>query len=188
MRCGCSALRDTGRAPGGGDSAGRARSGGAVTMRQERYRGALLRDPCRHEVRRFNPHPARRPSATGLVVDLRHRVVSILTRPEGRVLPVLLYLRRDLAADVSILTRPEGRVLPGAVAVHDHVEVAVSILTRPEGRVLPVAARDAVAAVVVSILTRPEGRVLHAPATVEAQDGTFQSSPGPKAECYTAPP
>ena len=36
----------------------------------------------------FNPHPARRPGATGGLAVVVHRLfVSILTRPEGRVLP-----------------------------------------------------------------------------------------------------
>jgi len=39
-------------------------------------------------------------------------MVSILTRPEGRVLPVLAALRANHFL-VSILTRPEGRVLQG---------------------------------------------------------------------------
>jgi len=37
--------------------------------------------------------------------------------------------------NVSILTRPEGRVLPQAAALPARVAI-VSILTRPEGRVL----------------------------------------------------
>src|SRR5437867_3628306 len=105
----------------------------------------------------FNPHPARRPSAT-LYVRMKERraLVSILTRPEGRV-------RRDSAevtykvGIVSILTRPEGRVR------RPHHP-------RPRRRRR------------VSILTRPEGRVrrLLPPATEAPQ--VFQSSPGPKAE------
>ena len=39
----------------------------------------------------FNPHPARRPGATGAIASCRpkmlHGLVSILTRPEGRVQP-----------------------------------------------------------------------------------------------------
>ena len=37
---------------------------------------------------------------------------------------------------VSILTRPEGRVLHNRPQIIDRL-IAVSILTRPEGRVLP---------------------------------------------------
>ncbi len=109
----------------------------------------------------FNPHPARRPSATSR-------------------------LRSDFLGDpeVSILTRPEGRVLLERVAFADRGR-RVSILTRPEGRVLHAVALVGVVARLVSILTRPEGRVLRDAdkATVDTSYW-FQSSPGPKAECY----
>ncbi|MDP9371574.1 MAG: hypothetical protein M3Q65_03785, partial [Chloroflexota bacterium] len=36
----------------------------------------------------------------------------------------------------------------------------------------------------VSILTRPEGRVLLVQNVVQRGENEFQSSPGPKAECY----
>ena len=62
-----------------------------------------------------------------------HRV-SILTRPEGRVL-AYAYCRRLCREAVSILTRSEGRVLAHADAVPG-LPLVVSILTRPEGRVL----------------------------------------------------
>ena len=138
--------------------------------------------------------------------------VSILTRPEGRVL--LLYSARDgQSARVSILTRPEGRVLPagnsaataapawfqsspgpkaGCYAVgkaETRANERVSILTRPEGRVLPAKDGGALRAEMVSILTRPEGRVLRVMQS-EACAATcwFQSSPGPKAGCYMVIP
>ena len=60
--------------------------------------------------------------------------VSILTRPEGRVLHSVFLLER-CERNVSILTRPEGRVLrrgDSTIRQGKHV----SILTRPEGRVL----------------------------------------------------
>ncbi len=92
------------------------------------------RRPCR---RCFNPHPARRPGATLLPAQSAHTVkVSILTRPEGRVLldPVFVEL---ILVEVSILTRPEGRVLRVGDTLLLHDAIGVSILTRPEGRVLP---------------------------------------------------
>jgi len=59
----------------------------------------------------FNPHPSRRTGATAFKAANAGTalLVSILTRPEGRV---QLELRRSLfrALTVSILTRPEGRV------------------------------------------------------------------------------
>ncbi len=133
-------------------------------------------------------------------------LVSILTRPEGRVLriaPRIAPARRccfnphptrrpgatvGAAAcgggqNVSILTRPEGRVLPvrepGAPRC-----VSVSILTRPEGRVLPLSTRSDGDTYVVSILTRPEGRVLPHALPVRGHKQGFQSSPDPKAGCY----
>ena len=62
--------------------------------------------------------------------------------------------------EVSILTRPEGRVLPFLGARLSDA-LTVSILTRPEGRVLLLIGMTSFAGASVSILTRPEGRVLH---------------------------
>ena len=108
--------------------------------------------------------------------------VSILTRPEGRVQPVIAWLAIH-GFGVSILTRPEGRVQqtvssgsdrrsagfnphptrrPGATAedmVCDDYADAVSILTRPEGRVQQAPPLRLRRCRRVSILTRPEGRV-----------------------------
>ena len=109
---------------------------------------------------------------------------------------------------VSILTRPEGRVLRGDDA-NGVVMGGVSILTRPEGRVLLPSSRRSPGGRTVSILTRPEGRVLRMlpltgscatsgfnphPARRPGATGggprmpcppaSFQSSPGPKAGCY----
>ena len=81
-----------------------------------------------------SPAPKGECYASPMRFHLRPLVVSILTRPEGRVLR-LRECERRLGHLVSILTRPEGRVLRGAcrrAAAHTHV----SILTRPEGRVL----------------------------------------------------
>ena len=62
----------------------------------------------------FNPHPTRRPGATCLGhLPEAFTAVSILTRPEGRVLQPDL-AQTDHSRSVSILTRPEGRVLPRA--------------------------------------------------------------------------
>ena len=87
---------------------------------------------------RFNPRPARRPSAAVLQVDVAHAAlhVSILARPEGRALhprhlrqrrrsrrfnprparrPSAAHTRRsdgNTRGEVSILARPEGRALP----------------------------------------------------------------------------
>jgi len=60
-------------------------------------------------------------------------VVSILTRPEGRVQLVKLNSNQTVSL-VSILTRPEGRVQLVKLNSNQTVSL-VSILTRPEGRV-----------------------------------------------------
>ena len=133
----------------------------------------------------FNPHPSRRTGAT-LLRRCRLAVaylVSILTRPEGRVQRGLRG-RHSIMRRVSILTRPEGRVQRGSITTQKYLVIPVSILTRPEGRVQPgcashakpcrlwfqsspvpkdgcnsSAARRICRLVLVSILTRPEGRV-----------------------------
>ena len=64
------------------------------------------------------------------------------------------------ATVVSILTRPEGRVLGAGAVDLVAVRLGVSILTRPEGRVLGDGHREVPGPRAVSILTRPEGRVL----------------------------
>ncbi len=132
----------------------------------------------------FNPHPARRPGATGeapLGGPLEE--VSILTRPEGRV----LRLRYRPSCEAPPRFNPHPARRPGATRHRLAVQsvAVVSILTRPEGRVLrgvpdvrPLVDR-------VSILTRPEGRVLHDDKTRgSVVVVVFQSSPGPKAGCY----
>ena len=62
----------------------------------------------------FNPRPARRPGATGVVGDgpLSRPDVSILAQPEGRALPALHDVRHHAERSVSILAQPEGRALP----------------------------------------------------------------------------
>ena len=109
--------------------------------------------------RRFNPHPAFGPGATGDAVGgCCAGAVSILTRPSGRVL-LCWQLARPPHNLVSILTRPSGRVLlpfpPPSFRL-----APVSILTRPSGRVLHQRRLYRAGHGVVSILTRPSGRVL----------------------------
>ena len=182
----------------------------------------------------FNPHPARRPGATYSSGTRAGKSVQFQSSP-GPKAGCYGRTREPDACDfrVSILTRPEGRVLhsatlahfcesrgfnphparrPGATRGLPHPllrDDSVSILTRPEGRVLPVrgvqpvqeqtfqsspgpkagcylaqgAKREARRR--VSILTRPEGRVLHMLKSASVMvNVAFQSSPGPKAGCY----
>jgi len=155
---------------------------------------------------RFNPHPSRRTGATcARSAIAQPALVSILTRPEGRVQLDKPGNNRSLASFqsspvpkdgcncdafeaeafrriVSILTRPEGRVqrMPkrGSVATWE-----VSILTRPEGRVQRKGSVEKCSERVVSILTRPEGRVQLQYSQEYWDAELFQSSPVPKDGC-----
>jgi len=109
---------------------------------------------------RFNPHPARRPSATRL--------------------PGLAVVARD----VSILTRPEGRVLRLDLIVCGAAHLRVSILTRPEGRVLPAWTLGTGHAAQFQSSPGPKAECYATVTAAPLLATTFQSSPGPKAECY----
>ncbi len=108
--------------------------------------------------------------------------VSILTRPEGRV------LRRStpvgVAAGSCFNPHPARRPSATHGTTRTSSPTPVSILTRPEGRVLRGERQAVVVREAVSILTRPEGRVLPGATTTPSAGSMFQSSPGPKAECY----
>ena len=65
----------------------------------------------------FNPHPAARPGASkGGVKRNDHFPVSILTRPQGRALQIILPATQVIPG-VSILTRPQGRALLSVAAI-----------------------------------------------------------------------
>ena len=115
--------------------------------------------PYAYETISFNPHPTRRPGATlESIAGRRTLTVSILTRPEGRVLQKIT---ARTPARVGFNPHPTRR--PGATPPphNPHCTKGVSILTRPEGRVLPTGHTILTNKQGVSILTRPEGRVLH---------------------------
>ena len=134
----------------------------------------------------FNPHPARRPGATLDLPFVLRRVslVSILTRPEGRVL-LGIPLPTDLPR-FSFNPHPARR--PGATprgiiqplrptTFQSSPGPKAGCYLRFDNRLLAI--------VRVSILTRPEGRVLRALRSPMPRSPTwFQSSPGPKAGCY----
>ena len=133
----------------------------------------------------FNPHPARRPDATAVWHrSARPGAVSILTRPEGRMLPVV----KDVGSLVDGFQSSPG---PKAGCYlepehNDERHIWVSILTRPEGRMLQIEQGLTSLSTLVSILTRPEGRMLLKAIEAKRYDSKFQSSPGPKAGCYRA--
>ena len=118
----------------------------------------------RRRSRRFNPRPARRPSA------------AHTRRSDG-----------NTRGEVSILARPEGRALPGAR--RGDARRGRCFNPRPARR--PSAALCRVCSIpvviIVSIPARPEGRALHDfRRSLRAAD-RFQSPPGPKAErCMTS--
>ena len=112
----------------------------------------------------FNPHPARRPGASGtsILMSTGRYNVSILTRPEDRVLrrsvqatpcldgcfnphparrPGASRMRRCSCAGVLSCFNPHPARRPGASQLLQLLSGAycrvVSILTRPEDRVLP---------------------------------------------------
>ena len=136
-------------------------------------------------------------------------LVSILTRPGGRVLQAAMRDRRRPGVLVSILTRPGGRVLL-LEAAPTTARLSAGFNPHPARR--PGAARrrrPSALLLRVSILTRPGGRVLPAGARLRCRDTTcfnphparrpgaasgdswrsrmaltpFQSSPGPEAGC-----
>ena len=87
---------------------------------------------------------------------------------------------------VSILTRPEGRVLPEAVA--DYCAAYIEFQSSPDPKAgCYIHGRKLAHVLDVSILTRPEGRVLHHKFHRRIEVYLFQSSPDPKAGCYHRP-
>ena len=107
----------------------------------------------------FNPHPARRPDATPRHGDDLHRgAVSILIRPEGRM---------QQAGETRHLMTTKFQSSSGQKAGcntggggHPRHPIRVSILIRPEGRMqLEVGPFLGLAERGVSILIRPEGRM-----------------------------
>ena len=112
---------------------------------------------------RFNPRPARRPSAaqspggdTPIQIEFQSSpgpkaercLARVLRRHDGRRCFNPRPARRPSAAccpfppdsvgnEVSILARPEGRALPERGVAHLVGDRLVSILARPEGRALP---------------------------------------------------
>ena len=113
------------------------------------------------------------------------KVVSILTRPGGRVLPVVV--DSGLADDDEFQSSPG----PEAGCCRSHRRAprrgdAVSILTRPGGRVLRNPHRRRTSRYRVSILTRPArrpGAAGRAGCGRGAALREFESSPGPEAGC-----
>ena len=113
--------------------------------------------------------------------------VSILTGPEGPVLPAERRQGGDHRPPVSILTGPEGPVLPGAIPPTSAEELMFQSSPAPKGRCCGEAHTNLNATEPVSILTGPEGPVLQRGwAAVIVAKGLFQSSPAPKGRCCLA--
>ncbi len=133
----------------------------------------------------FNPHPARRPDATWLPVATQVRCwVSILTRPEGRMLPGNTEL--DYAHfGVSILTRPEGRMLrlPARHGKHCFTCFNPHPARRPDATKSPAGAMSRPCCFNPHPARRPDATT--SPGVNVPTSMLFQSSPGPKAGCYS---
>ena len=86
---------------------------------------------------------------------------------------------------VSILTRPEGRMQFPSCRRPERSQYRVSILTRPEGRMQSDVGDRVWHRERVSILTRPEGRMQFRTELHNRDTSMFQSSPGQKAGCNT---
>ena len=141
--------------------------------------GCNERNSGRQPFRCFN-HPASSPGQkAGCNRRRKIEVVSILTRPEGRV-QRRAHRRTIRPQSFNHPARRSGATLNFSNAT---VNSGVSILTRPEGRVQQPRRRRAIPRACVSILTRPEGRVQPSKPTILQLDHTFQSSPGQKAGC-----
>ena len=154
----------------------------------------------------FNPHPPRGAGATKYYgYSETTLAVSILTRPEGRVLRSWhighdrehwfqsspaprggCYLKSRLSAEelaVSILTRPEGRVLLKLIG-RNHLLNLFQSSPAPRGGCYKNALSVGHEYQNVSILTRPEGRVLRCVYAARTFLQMFQSSPAPRGGCY----
>ncbi len=133
----------------------------------------------------FNPHPARKPDATiaGSMGKSYRSVVSILTRPESRMLHSQAAMPRSSKTSFNPhparkpdATAPgrEERNAPSGFNPHPARKpdatpppppattptLVVSILTRPESRMLQAQKAQTATRTKVSILTRPESRML----------------------------
>ncbi len=86
---------------------------------------------------------------------------------------------------VSILTRPESRMLRRRGAQYRQNPTEVSILTRPESRMLPEEDRRQVEDILFQSSPGPKAGCYHTSLRSQHRSPLwFQSSPGPKAGCY----
>ena len=134
----------------------------------------------------FNPHPARRPGASVSLCRWHDRSPMFQSSPGPKTGCFRPRTRRPMVLHlVSILTRPEDRVLPRSSRYN--VRQISGFNPHPVRR--PGASgeqwRRYQSSCDVSILTRPEDRVLQVPETVaNRRQAVFQSSPGPKTGCF----
>jgi len=134
---------------------------------------------------RFNPHPARRPSATSQLSVMYSRSETFQSPPGPKA-----ECYHSPSASLAPMIRFQSPPGPKAECYQAPTDVAaktmeVSIPTQPEGRVLRPQGGGGTMTHNVSIPTRPEGRVLRQGEPTDlASLVEFQSPPGPKAECY----
>ena len=90
------------------------------------------------ECPRFNPRPARRPSAALICGDSEGHQTKFQSSPGPKAERCAVIDAADCDVPrVSILARPEGRALRDHRGFDDIARLWVSILARPEGRALP---------------------------------------------------
>ena len=125
---------------------------------------------------RFNPHPpSRAGDASGQAQFGHGQLVSLHTRPRGRVMRPWFPPAR--AARYRFNPHPPSRAGDARVPVLSMPTFSVSIHTRPRGRVMH--AIDGLVAwgPPVSIHTRPRGRVMHRGIVPSEYQAKFQSTP-----------
>ena len=88
------------------------------------------------------------------------QMVSILTRPYGRMLSTNIFPIGDRLPVVSILTRPYGRMLSAWVPAGPTLLGGFNPHPPLRADALSEAVRDLIIGGIVSILTRPYGRML----------------------------
>ena len=136
----------------------------------------------------FNPHPPLRADAIrGLFQVKLPALVSILTRPYGRMLCGESPTQQGSRQGFNPHPPLRADAMSGL-----HVEemmALVSILTRPYGRMLCQVCDQAGEHGDVSILTRPYGRMLCGPGAIACMlEEKFQSSPALTGGCYSFSP
>ena len=153
-----------------------------LTRRESRVRPQSRSGACGQPAG-FNPHPARKPGATGVAHSALGSPRGFNPHPARKPGATAVYAHPQCGNDVSTLTRRESRVRLQYHRRRPYPRSAVSPLTRRESRVRPPVDGYDLASVKVSTLTRRESRVRRMKGQLISNDTMFQPSPGAKAGC-----